>query len=62
MPEPKDDEAAERTTVSPESDRIDTNERADDVATVVDPDGSEAVEAIPDEQGRSRGPREKGTR
>ena len=53
MADPKDNESAERTVASPAPDRSDTNERADDVATIVDPDGTEVVEAIPEEQGRS---------
>lgn len=56
MANPKDNESADRSVASPAPDRIDTNEKADDRATVVDPDGTEVVEAIPDEQGRSESP------
>ena len=59
MADPKDNERADRTVASPAPDRIDTNERADDAATVVDPDGTEVVEAIPEERGRSESPPEK---
>lgn len=46
----RDEHNEERRTETPE--RLDTNEKADDIATVVDPDGSEVVEAISTEQGR----------
>ncbi len=59
MADRRDNESAERTVATPAPDRIDTNEKADDLARVVDPDGSEVVEAIPDEHGRSEGPAQK---
>ena len=59
MADRRDNESAERTVATPAPDRIDTNEKADDLATVVDPDGSEVVEAIPDEHGRTEAPPQK---
>lgn len=59
MADPKDNESADRTVTSPAPERTDTNEKADDRATIVDPDGTEAVEAISEEQGRSESPPER---
>lgn len=53
MPDPRDDKNADETIGNPEPERIDTNEKADDIATVVNPDGTDVIEAIPSKQGRT---------
>ena len=52
-PGSRDGDDAERTVDSVEPDRIDTNEKADDVATVVQPDGRAVDEPHPSDQGRA---------
>ncbi len=41
-----------RTISDPEPDRIDTNQKADDLATIVQPDGKEIEAPHPSEHGR----------
>ncbi|MDQ4143856.1 MAG: hypothetical protein M3198_08980 [Actinomycetota bacterium] len=48
----QEQEQTNNTVSNPAPDRIDTNERGDDVATVVQPDGEEIVDPQPSRQGR----------
>ena len=56
MQEPQDNRESERSVTSGAPDRTDTNEKADDIATVTQPGGEEEVPTAETDGGRSVSP------
>lgn len=56
MAEPEDDRERDRTATTAAPDRLDTNEKADDLVTVTQPGGDEEVPRSETEKGRSVSP------